>query len=122
MFISVIDSSECLVTAWPRAFLLFLPLVPYSMSRSDPNDANQKTDIFALGSASYFIMKGHPPFPELDSWKDKHEIASRFKARQFSALDNVLGGVVVKKCCAGEYESADEVVHDLEEMTSNLLT
>lgn len=91
--------------------------VKSSMPRSDPNDADQKTDIFALGSAIYFIMKGHPPFPELDSWKDKLEIVARFKTKQFPDLDDVRGGDVVKKCWAGEYESADEVVHDLEEMT-----
>ena len=87
--------------------------VKSSMPRSDPNDANWKTDIFALGSAIYFMMKGHPPFPELNPWKDKLEIVSRFMTGQFSALDEVPGGDVVKKCWAGEYESADEVVHDL---------
>ncbi|KAL5323491.1 hypothetical protein ACEPPN_008028 [Leptodophora sp. 'Broadleaf-Isolate-01'] len=87
--------------------------VKSSMPRSDPNDANWKTDIFALGSAIYFIMKGHPPFPELDSWKDELEIVSRFRNRQFPPLDEVPGGDVVKKCWTGEYESADKVVHDL---------
>ncbi|PMD54983.1 uncharacterized protein K444DRAFT_645834 [Hyaloscypha bicolor E] len=91
--------------------------VKSSMPRSDPNNANWKTDIFASGSAIYFMMKGHPPFPGLDPWKDKLEIVSRFKAGQFSALDEVLGGDVVKKCWAGEYESADEVVHDLKKRT-----
>lgn len=87
------------------------------MPRSDANDANQKTDLFALGSTIYFMLKGHPPFPELDSWKDRLEIVSRFMTKQFPALDNVRGGDLVKKCLAGEYESADEVVHDLEKMT-----
>ena len=87
-----------------------------SMPRSDPNEANQKTDIFALGSAIYFMMKGHPPFPELDSWKDSREIVSRFKAGQFPALAEELGGAVVRKCWAGKYESADEVVHDLKKV------
>jgi len=65
------------------------------MPRSDPNNANQKTNIFALGSAIYFIIKGHPPFPELDSWKDTLEIVSRFKTGQFPALNKELGGEVV---------------------------
>ncbi len=69
-----------------------------SMPRSDPNDANQKTDIFALGSAIYLIIKGHLPFLELDSWKDTLEIVSWFKSPQFPALDKKLGGVVVQKC------------------------
>ena len=87
------------------------------MPRLDPNDANQKTDIFALGLVIYFMMKGYPSFPELDSQKDKLEIVSRFKTKQFPALDDVRGGDVVRKCQAREYESADEVVHDLEKMT-----
>ncbi|MCJ1473155.1 hypothetical protein MMC13_001806 [Lambiella insularis] len=87
-----------------------------SMPRSDPNDANQKTDIFALGSAIYFMMKDHPPFPELDPWKDTLEIVSRFKAGRFPALDEELCGEVVQKCWAGKYESADEVVHGLKNM------
>jgi len=72
--------------------------VRLSMPRSDPDDANQETDIFALGSAIYFMLKGYLPFPELDSWRDRLEIVSRFKAKQFPALDNVQGGNVVKKC------------------------
>jgi serine/threonine protein kinase len=40
--------------------------VKSSMPRSDPNYADQKTDIFALGSAIYYMMTGHEPFPELD--------------------------------------------------------
>jgi hypothetical protein len=66
------------------------------MPRSDPNDVNRKTDIFALGSTIYFMIKVIPPFPELDPWKDKLEIVSRFKGGQFSALDEVLGGDVVR--------------------------
>ena len=37
-----------------------------------------ETDIFALGSAIYFIMTGHKVFPELDSLEDNEEILSRF--------------------------------------------
>jgi serine/threonine protein kinase len=87
------------------------------MPWSDANNANQKTDIFALGSAIYFLLKGHLPFPDLDSWKDKLEIVSRFKTKHFPALHDVQGSDVVKKCWTREYESADEVVHDLEKIT-----
>jgi hypothetical protein len=44
------------------------------------------------------MLKGRPPFPEQDSWKDKLEIVSRFKTKQFPALDDVRGGDIVKKC------------------------
>lgn len=36
------------------------------MPRSDSNYADQKTDIFALGSTIYYMMTGHEPFPELN--------------------------------------------------------
>jgi hypothetical protein len=63
------------------------------------------------------MLKGHPPFLELDSWKDILEIVSRFRTKQFPAPDDVRGGDVVKRCWAGEYESADEFVRDLKKMT-----
>ena len=87
--------------------------VKSSMPRLDPNDANQKTDIFALGSAIYFMLKSHVPFPELDTWNDRSEIEGRFKTGHFPDLDQMPGGHVVKKCWVAEYESADEVVNDL---------
>ncbi|KAL2062445.1 hypothetical protein VTL71DRAFT_6711 [Oculimacula yallundae] len=43
------------------------------MPRSDPNHANEKMDIFALGSAIHFIMTGHEPFPDLDPNNDNYE-------------------------------------------------
>jgi serine/threonine protein kinase len=95
--------------------------VKSSIPRSDPNDANQKTDIFALGSAINFMMNAHLPLQGLDSWKDKLEIASGFKTGQLPALDDVLGGNIVKKCRAGKYNAADDVVHDLKEMTMAIL-
>lgn len=51
-----------------------------SMPRSNPDGINQMTDIFALGSAMYFIITGHSPFPELDSRIDAQEIASWFRS------------------------------------------
>lgn len=42
-----------------------------------------KTDLFALGSAIYFIMMGHEVFLDLDSDKDDEEIKRRFRGGQF---------------------------------------
>ena len=87
------------------------------MPRLDTNNANQKTDIFALGLVIYFMLKGYLPFPELDSWKDKLEIISQFKTKYFPALDNMQGNDVVKKYQAREYKLANKVVRDLEKIT-----
>jgi serine/threonine protein kinase len=96
--------------------------VKSSMPRSDVNHADQKTDIFALGSAIYYIITGHERFPELDSFNDDHEveIASRYRSGQFPHLDSDLGGNVVHECWAGTYTTAGEVVEDLEVLLQRL--
>jgi serine/threonine protein kinase len=55
------------------------------MPRSDSNYADQKTDIFALGSTIYYMMTGYEPFPELNPLddNDEAEIVTRYKLRQF---------------------------------------
>jgi len=90
--------------------------VKSSMPRSDPNTATQKTDIFALGSAIYFMMEGHPPFEELDPSDDAEQIVDKFRSRQFPALSEVLVGEVVHKCWAGQYETAEEIKCDLKKI------
>jgi serine/threonine protein kinase len=59
--------------------------VKSSMPRSDSNYADQKTDIFALGSTIYYMMTGHEPFPELNPLddNDEAEIVTRYQLRQF---------------------------------------
>jgi hypothetical protein len=71
-----------------------------------------KTDIFALGSAIYFIIIGHKVFPDLDSNKDEEEIEYRFRSGQFP-LDLQVCGAITSKCWTQEYGSAQEVVDDI---------
>ena len=84
------------------------------MPRVDPNHADQKTDIFALGSTFYHIMQGHEPFPDLDSLKDEEQIEARFVSRQFPKVDSLIMNYVIHKCWAGEYDSAEAVLQDLD--------
>jgi serine/threonine protein kinase len=97
--------------------------VKSSMPRSDPNYADQKTDIFALGSAIYYIMTGHEPFPELDSFDDddEAEIVARYKSGQFPVLDPQLGGGIVHNCWVGAYGSALEVADDFQKLIKGTL-
>ena len=74
--------------------------------------ADVKTDLFALGSAIYFIMMGHEIFPDLDSNKDDEEIERRFRNGQFP-VDLQVCGTITTKCWAQEYGSAQEVVDDI---------
>ncbi|KAI4264786.1 MAG: hypothetical protein L6R42_000125 [Xanthoria sp. 1 TBL-2021] len=81
--------------------------------RANPNHADWKTEIFALGSAFYYIMEGHEPYPELNPFDDEEQIEARFVSRQFPEMDSVLMNCVTHKCWAGDYESAEAVLQDL---------
>ena len=84
-----------------------------SMPRADLDHSDWKTDIFALGSAFYYIMQGHEPFPDLDSTQDALEIEARFASHQFPEMDSPLMKHVTHKCWAGDYDSAEAVLQDL---------
>jgi serine/threonine protein kinase len=88
--------------------------VKASMPRADPNHADEKTDIFALGTAFYQIIEGDEPFPELDSFTQEQDIEERFISGQFPAVRHAPMTVVIHKCWRGDYNSAHEVVSDLE--------
>lgn len=84
------------------------------MPRTDDDYSYRKTDIFALGSALYYIMQGHEPFPDLDPGDDEEEIKRRFISGQFPELPSHLMNHVTHKCWAVEYDSAEAVLQDLE--------
>ena len=67
------------------------------MPRPHGDYACVTTDIFALGSAIYFIMVGHEIFPELDSLEDDEEILSRFQNGMFPT-DNYACCEITEKC------------------------
>jgi len=87
--------------------------VKSSMPQTDPNIANQRTDIFALGSAIYYILEGHEPFPELDCVLDEEEITWRFASGQFPELQPFVLRSIIHKCWRGEYGSAENVMKDI---------
>lgn len=84
------------------------------MPRPDHNFANYRTDIFALGSAIYHIMKGHEPFPDLDSLRDEDEleIVERFNLTHYPEFSPRKACNIVHKCWRGEYTSARNVFQD----------
>lgn len=88
------------------------------MPRPDYSHADYRTDIFALGSAIYHIMKGHEPFPDLDVFceEDELEIMKRFDLLLFPGLSSEMAGDIVHKCWRGEYASARSIVQDFEEL------
>lgn len=84
------------------------------------NGTDEKYDLFAFGSAVYFIMMGHEIFPELDSLKDEdeEELESRLEKGQFP-IDNHLCSHITEKCWRQQYESASEIIFDLSQIKSS---
>lgn len=87
-----------------------------SMPRPDRDRHDRKTDIFALGTAIYFIMTGELPFPDLDLFDNEEEIQRRFQVGDFPPLEQQRGGDVIFKCWKGLYEDAAEIILDLQKL------
>lgn len=89
-----------------------------SMPRDDPDYCDQKTDIFALGTAIYSMITGHRLFPDLDPIDEEEEVRRRFNSAEFPVLEAGQGGDVIRKCWTGGYMLAAEVVSDLQSLLS----
>lgn len=87
----------------------------FSCPRDLPDYADIKTDLFALGSTIYFIMMGHDVYPDVsdqDEGSDE-EVQRRFRARQFPQ-ESYGCSTITAKCWGQEYNSAREIVQDIE--------
>lgn len=87
----------------------------FSCPRDLPDYADVKTDLFALGSTIFFIMMGHDVFPDVSDQDDRseEEVQRRFRASQFPQ-DSHACSVITAKCWKQAYNSAIEVVQDIE--------
>ncbi|KAK7178102.1 serine threonine protein kinase [Paraphaeosphaeria sporulosa] len=83
------------------------------LPRKPADHASIRTDLFALGSAIYFIMMGHEVFSDLDNSKDEDEIERRFDGGEFPTDPHVCA-TIAEKCWKQLYSSAQQVLVDLE--------
>lgn len=77
---------------------------------------SERTDIFAMGTLLYHVWYGHPPWPELDEFRDEGEIERRWREGDFpSGIVASAGGMdkVIRKCWSLEYACASEILDDL---------
>lgn len=83
--------------------------------RDDLDVANVKTDLFALACTIYFIVTGHAVFPDIvageHEWHEK--VQGRFQSAQFPQDQHVCAAITLKGWQL-QYESAQEVVRDME--------
>jgi serine/threonine protein kinase len=84
-----------------------------SMPRSDPDMCNERTDMFALGTAIYVMMTVQLPFPDLDPVEDEDEIQRRFRECEFPPLEDIQAGSVIRKCWVGDYSTASQLAEDI---------
>ncbi|KAF2105207.1 hypothetical protein BDV96DRAFT_617909 [Lophiotrema nucula] len=95
------EESEVLLDGWSGEPCRFY------CPRDDPFDADVKTDLLALGCTIYFIMMGHAV------WYEK--VGDRFASQQFPQDQHACSAITLK-CWQKEYESAQEVVRDIESL------
>ncbi|KAK3687207.1 kinase-like domain-containing protein [Podospora appendiculata] len=77
--------------------------------------ADVKTDLFSLGSTIYFILMGHYIYPDIaageaGAW---NKVEARLRNNDWPREHHICGAVTLK-CWEQQYESAEEVVRDLE--------
>ena len=83
------------------------------MPRDIPDYADRKTDLFALGSAFYYIIQGHEPYPELKTGRDEDEISARFRTHRFADTGYPTLDRIIHKCWVGGYDTADALLLQL---------
>jgi serine/threonine protein kinase len=88
-----------------------------SMPRAYPDYAEERTDIFAVGTAMYHTITGSEVYPELDSCQHEVEIQHRFRNAKFPR-DNYACSHIIENCWRGLYGSIDEVGEDILQMQS----
>jgi len=91
-----------------------------SMPRPNRNHQDRKTDIFAFGTALYFILADELPFPDLNI-DDEDEIWERFTRQDFPPLEKLPGGDVIRSCWTGVYDDASQAMGDLQTLRSCFL-
>ncbi|KAF6803667.1 serine threonine-protein kinase [Colletotrichum sojae] len=91
----------------------------YCCPRDTTSRADVKTDLFGLGSTMFFLIVGHEPFPDTkgDNEGDDEEVERRFRLGEFPKEKHACSHIV-EKCWRQEYNSAEEVLQDLEALTA----
>jgi hypothetical protein len=73
------------------------------------------TEVFALGTALYFMVTCQEPWPDLRAPEDREEIKKRIRAKDFpdTSLLPALGNII-SRCWYVKFTSMTEVLHAIE--------
>ncbi len=82
----------------------------------DRKEISIASEIFALGSAMYYMVAGDAPFfPELDESRDREEIRRRIREKEFPDASELPAlGAVIAKCWNLEYESMKDILKGID--------
>ena len=75
-----------------------------------------RTDLFALGSLIYTILRGHEPYETLSEAK----VTDRFSRNEYPPLDHIVGGATILGCWNGKLDDAEEVIEALTKTQADL--
>lgn len=76
------------------------------------------TEIFALGTALYYMVAGHDPWPELREPEDREEIKKRIGEKDFPDTSGLpVLADIISKCWHVEFTSMTEVRHAIDAET-----
>ncbi len=73
-----------------------------------------RTEIFAIGSVYYTLLRGHQPY-ETESWGRDHFVilGKKFQKKEFPLLTDSAGDTIIRKCWNGEYQLISELLAEV---------
>ncbi|KAK4551587.1 hypothetical protein LTR86_011058 [Recurvomyces mirabilis] len=86
--------------------------------QAEDDEFSPRTDIFALGTLLFQLCYGHPPFPDLDEYRDAETVQARYRDGDFPLCASSATGMdkIICKCWNSGYENALEILRDLDDI------
>jgi serine/threonine protein kinase len=76
--------------------------------------AGARTEIFAIGSVFYSLLRGYEPY-ETEYWGDDHGVilSEKFQNKEFPHLAESVEDNIIRKCWHGEYGQVKDLLHEV---------
>lgn len=78
--------------------------------------AGARTEIFAIGSVFYSLLRGYEPY-EMDWWGDDHFVSlnDKLQRKSFPPLSESIEDNIIRKCWHGEYHQVKDLLNEVRE-------
>jgi hypothetical protein len=76
--------------------------------------AGARTEIFAIGSVFYSLLRGYEPY-ETEYWGDDHGVilSEKFQNNEFPHLARSVEDNIIQKCWHGEYRQVKDLLDEV---------